>query len=94
MARKYQIVYDSYARYEKRNIHKKILPYLRPSMLCIAFILSLCCSPKAINLRELLIPGDRSITTEAFQQLTEAIKSGETLSHAVDVFCETVMEQR
>lgn len=94
MARKYQIVYDSYACYEKKKIAKHFLAYLFPLLLCIIFISYLAHTEKDINIPKLLMPGDASITTAAFQQLTEAIKSGETLSEALDVFCETVMEHQ
>ena len=39
-----------------------------------------------------LIPGDPVITTEAFQNMSTCLKSGQSLSEAVFVFCDTIIQ--
>lgn len=94
MALKYRIVYGSYSRYQKRSIFNKPIQYLFPLLLCAAFVLCLVYSPDHSKYYELLLPGDPAVTTDAFRQLSDAIRSGETFIDALDVFCETVMDVR
>lgn len=94
MALKYRIVYGSYSRYQKKSIINKFKQYLYPLLLCAVFLLCLVYSPDKAKFYELLLPGDPTVTTNAFHQLTNAIRSGDTFFDAVDVFCEMVMDVR
>lgn len=94
MELKYRIEYDSYSRYQKRTLFHRFLPYLLPLLLCTALVLMLLYSPNSYKYSGVLLPGDPAVTTEAFQQFSEAIIHEKNLPHAIGVFCETIMEVR
>ena len=94
MSLKYRIVYDTSPRYKNRTILQRCTPYLLPLLLCAVFIYCLLTSSDPTKFHNLLLPGDPAVTIHAFQQLSEEISNGETVSNALGVFCETVLEVR
>ena len=94
MAIKYKIVYDDYSQYKKRGNNKTFARHLIPVLLSIAIVLFIVCVPGRNKLFDLFLPGDPSITTEAFCQLAESLDRGDALLDALDAFCNTVMDVR
>ena len=39
-----------------------------------------------------MIPGDPEVTAEAFRNMSEGLKDGQSISEAVFVFCDTVIQ--
>lgn len=43
-------------------------------------------------LRQYMTPGDPDVTAAAFQNMTDSLQQGQTVSDAISVFCETVLQ--
>lgn len=91
MAIKYRIKYENYSQYPKSSVIQKLIPYLSPVLCSIAVILTFILLRPASNLYELFLPGNPTVTVQAFNQLSGAIGRGDTLPQALEVFCETIL---
>jgi len=94
MGMKYRITYDAYPQYEKKRSYRKLTHYLFSFLVCGVLIVVLITSSNTGKLYESILPGDPAVTTEAFHQLSAAMESGETLTKALAIFCETIMDAR
>ena len=94
MAVKYRIEYEGYSLYPKKNTLARILLHLLPWLACASIIALLFYLPEEAKLRDLLLPGDPAVTTDAFVQLSESLDQGESLSAALDVFCHAILDVR
>lgn len=88
----YQIIYDAK---DKHFIKKPKKARRTGIVICILSVLTLGIlrfSGWGDTLWQYMLPGDPAVTTEAFQNLAESLKDGQSLSDAVYVFCDTVIQ--
>lgn len=86
----YRIEYDGRAgKYEVKPEGKR-LPMI---LLCAGVLVAaLCLWPQgAQKLRSFLIPGEDTVTVQAFQNMTDDLRSGATVGEAVEAFCRYVI---
>lgn len=87
----YRIEYDGRAGKYEVYVERKLFPLL---LLCVVGLLTvvLGVSPQwRDSLRSILIPGDDAVTLQAFQNMTNDLRSGATVGEAVDAFCRFVI---
>lgn len=86
----YRIVYDGReGKYEVRQ-QKPLSGMIFVIFACV--LLFLCLSPStAEQLRSMLIPGEESVTVEAFSAMTDDLRSGAGILEAVEGFCRQVI---
>ena len=86
----YRIEYDGRAGKYEVKPEGKGLPKI---FLCgIIRVASLCLWPQgAQKLRSFLIPGEDAVTVQAFQNMTDDLRSGATVGEAVEAFCRYVI---
>lgn len=94
MALKYRIVYNENSKPRRTHTQHTTVKHLIPGILVALIIAFLAISPHRSKFVQLLLPGDPTVTTNALQEFSNTLSRGESLSSALDVFCETVMEQR
>ena len=88
----YQIIYDSK---DKQIANKQKKRSRTGLMVCILGILAfgiLRISGWGETLWQYMIPGDPEITTLAFQNFSDCLQNGQSISDAVFVFCHTVIQ--
>ena len=90
----YRINYDK--KSEKYEVKKDtdVFPWFLAAFgLFLIMIFSLRAeSPEA--LREILIPGEDSVTLQAFHSMTDDLRSGATITDAIECFCRTVLHDK
>ena len=91
---KYRIEYEMFPLYQKRSGYKK-LNFGLLIVLLVSLVMLIRFNPLAANaVQELLVPGDFDVTTNALQQLSEALDNGDSFVEAVDAFCDAIMDVR
>ena len=88
----YQIIYDTADMCRSRKSKNRQNPLLMVCIFSIALIGFLRISGWWDTLWQNLIPGDPAVTTVAFQNMTENIQQGQSISDAIFVFCESVIQ--
>ena len=88
----YQIVYDTNDIKMTKMQNNRGRKPLRIAIFVILLIGLIRISSWDDALWEFLIPGNAAVTKSAFQNLTESLQSGDSLSDAVYVFCDTVIQ--
>ena len=86
----YRIEYDGQAgKYEVREEGKLLTKIL----LCVGTLAAvLCFSPEnARDLRSFLIPGEDTVTIQAFHNMTLDLRSGASFGQALEAFCRFVI---
>ena len=79
---------NKYLIKSKRKTDKQILLYIS-ILSCLAILLTV---PVCRHwLWEFLIPGDAQLTSAAFSEMLNLLKSGEDLSDAVTAFCKEIL---
>ena len=94
MALKYRIEYNVNSKPSKSRTNHTLAKYLIPGLLAALIIVILAISPHQAKFLQLILPGDPTVTTNALQEFSNTLSRGESLSSALDVFCEAIMEQR
>lgn len=94
MSFKYRITYDDYPKYRRKKYFRKIFPSLLPLFLLLLLAIVLSKTPDREIACELLLPGNPTVTNEAFNQLSYAMSRGEGILDALDAFCETVLSNQ
>lgn len=86
----YRIEYDGRAGKYEVKPEGKVLPKF---LLCAGILAAaLCLWPQEANkLRSFLIPGEDAVTVQAFQNMTDDLRSGATVGEAVEAFCRYVI---
>lgn len=87
----YRIEYDSTVdKYEVRPVPSRFVPVL---LFSAVFILSMLLSGSRGRdlLGSILIPGEDAVTVQAFQSMTNDLRSGASLYDAVYDFCRIVI---
>lgn len=83
----YRIEYDGRAgKYEVKPEGRRGAVLL--AVLGAALALAVCFSPEV---RTWLIPGEDAVTVQAFHIMTDDLRSGATISDAVEAFCRFVI---
>ena len=67
-------------------------PYLRYLGVILTVILVLTVPQLRSHLRQWLIPGDETVTSEAFTQMVESIGEGQSVGEAVTAFCQEILD--
>ena len=75
---------EKYPIHQKQKLHKSIWAVI----LIIVLIITIFSFP---SFREILIPGDPSLTKSAFSQMLDSLRSGEPLGEAVTTFCREII---
>lgn len=88
----YQIIYDSKDMHIANKRKKRRHTGLMVCILSILMLGILRISGWGETLWQYMIPGDPEITAEAFQNLSDSLQNGHSLSDAVFVFCNTVIQ--
>ena len=88
----YQIVYDSKDMHIINKPKKRSHTGLVVCILGILMLGILRFTSWGNAIWQYMIPGDPVVTTEAFQNLSDSLQNGRSLSEAVFVFCETVIQ--
>ena len=88
----YQIIYDSKDRHIANKQKKRRHTGLIVCILGILVLGILRFSSWGSALWQYMIPGDPEVTTEAFQNFSVSLQNGQSLSDAVFVFCNTVIQ--
>ena len=88
----YQIIYDSKDKHIANKQNRRRHTGLTVCILSILILGILRISGWGDALWQYMIPGDLAITTEAFQNLSDSLQNGQSLSDAVFVFCDTVIQ--
>ena len=88
----YQIIYDPKDIHKANKRRKHRYAKIAICILGIFIFEILRFTGWGNTIWQYLIPGDPVITTEAFQKLSDGLQSGQSLSDAVFVFCETVIQ--
>ena len=88
----YQIVYGSEKKPPEHPGKHSLRTSLAAGILLIVLVGTLRFTGIGTMLWQKLIPGDPEVTTAAFQNMTEYLRNGRSISDAVVVFCETVIE--
>ena len=84
----YQINYDpSRRRKFYTTKHKK-----KPGWILIVAVVALSVTIFHKDLKHVLIPGDKQVTSAAFSDLTENLRAGESLKDAVTTFCREIID--
>lgn len=89
----YRIDYPQGSKTQRQKApSSRVIPFT-----ILFFLLFLLCTIRfwqqgAETLREFLLPGDPVVTAAALQDFTQALKAGESLSHAFTVFCQQVID--
>lgn len=94
MSVKYRIEYETYSVYQKTRGFGKIPWQMITLFLCVAGVSLLLYLPTSIKLRDLFLPGDPAVTADALRELSNALDNGTSLSSAMDVFCDAIMDVR
>ena len=94
MSLKYRIVYDDHSKYIKQRKTTPNAKIYIPSLLLILIVLMLLFSPYQASIYEFFLPGDAKVTTNALYEFSAMLDRGETLTNALDTFCETIMFNR
>lgn len=89
----YRIEYDKGSKaYEVRKEHSLRFPVMVASCLVLFFLLTWVFWPEGVELlREMVIPGDNAVTTQAWDTMVDSLKSGASVSDAVTVFCREII---
>lgn len=89
----YRIEYDRGNRtYEVRREHSLALPLFLATCFCFFLLAAGSIWPEGAGMiRSMLIPGDDAVTVQAFQIMTDDLRSGATVSDAVEAFCRYVI---
>lgn len=60
----------------------------------LLFVTTVCyCWPEGTAvLRDLLLPGDPAVTAAAMEELSDSLRAGESVFHALSDFCNRVLE--
>ena len=88
----YQIIYDSPKEYIESTGRKNARTGLTVGILAILALCVLRISGLGTALWQALIPGDPAVTAAAFQNMTSGLQNGQSISDAIFVFCETVIQ--
>ena len=88
----YQIVYGSEKKPQKQPGKHSLRTGLTAGIILIALMGVLRFTGIGTMLWQKMIPGDPEITTAAFENMTEYLRNGRSISDAVVVFCQTVIE--
>lgn len=90
----YRIEYDSGKRqYEVRRVCPWRLPLMAAGAFAVFLLLTSLLWPEGIEaMKELLIPGDNTVTLRALEEMAEDLKAGASISDAVTVFCKEILQ--
>lgn len=94
MAVKYRIEYDIYDQYQKKSRFKKLYKGLFTVLLLGTVLMLIFWTPAMNVVQEVLVPGDFTVTTDALQQMSDALDTGASFADAMDVFCDAIMDVR
>lgn len=88
----YRIEYDS-GTAVKGAVHRSMLKTRRILILLTAVVVTafLVLPTVRRSLRDLLLPGDDTVTAQALQGLVEDLRAGEPVSEAMEVFCREII---
>lgn len=89
----YRIEYDRDSRkYEVQNDHSERFFLFTMTAFVVFVLISFAFWPEgAAKLKSMLIPGEDAVTVQAFQTMTNDLRSGATVSEAVEAFCRFVI---
>ena len=88
----YQIIYGPQKRPIKNSNKRSLRIGIITGILLIAVLAAIKITGYGSMIRQIILPGDAEITASAFQNMTDALKSGNGLPQAITTFCETVIE--
>lgn len=94
MALRYRIVYSANSQLCKSKKRHTKTKYVISGLLAVFITIILAISPYRAKFIHFILPGDPVVTTNALQKLSETLGRGESLSNALDAFCETIMDER
>ena len=94
MSLRYRIIYDKNSKYSIKRAHPFKLKYLISGCFILLIIAVLLIPSYRTKICEKLLPGGSVVTTNALQEFSNTIDRGESLSNALDAFCETIMDAR
>ena len=89
----YRIDYDrGNGKFEVSESHPWRFPLILGGLICLLFMFTPHFWADGVcALRSALIPGDDAVTVQAFQTLTEDLRSGTSVAEAVEAFCRLVI---
>ena len=87
----YQMIYGQVKQPKQGSQRLRIQTFIAVCMLLFAIAVRTFWTPGAEKLRDYLLPGDLTVTEEAFSVLLVNLRAGEPMGDAVAVFCRTVV---
>lgn len=90
----YRVVYGQMPRVEKRRSGRPLRLQALTAVFLLVFTLTVRQAwPEGQKvLRQFLIPGEPTVTEEAFRDMLEDIQQGESIGDAVTAFCTQIVE--
>ena len=89
----YRIEYGSPKRHSDKNVRSGRVIWLTGAFLLIFTCLTMQFWPQGRELlEETLLPGDPTVTKQAFSELTQQLRQGEAVGDAVAAFCREVID--